>query len=72
MGLPGNADIDGLTVKGGTYYLSFNRDAGTAVPGLGTVQDEEVVSFDGATWGPYFSGLDLTANGQDLDAVDVP
>ncbi|MGB5455083.1 MAG: Ig-like domain-containing protein, partial [Gammaproteobacteria bacterium] len=32
-GLPGNADIDGLTVQGTTYYMSFNRNGGTAVPG---------------------------------------
>ena len=71
--LPGNADIDGLTVKGGTYYISFNRNGGTNVPGLGTVQDEAVVSFDGANWASDFSGSDLnTANGQDIDSVHVP
>ncbi len=71
--LPGNADIDGLTVKGGTYYISFNRNGGTNVPGLGTVQDEAVVSFDGTNWALYFSGAGLnTANGQDIDSVHVP
>jgi hypothetical protein len=72
-GLANNADIDGLTVKGGVYYVSFNRDAGTSVPGLGTVQDEAVVTFDGVNWALYFAGPGLDAtDGQDLDAVDVP
>lgn len=70
-GLPGNADIDGLTVQGTTYYMSFNRNGGTAVPGLGNVSDEAVVSFNGA-FSPYFSGPGLTTNGHDVDAVHVP
>ncbi|MGB5603926.1 MAG: Ig-like domain-containing protein [Gammaproteobacteria bacterium] len=71
-GLPGNADIDGLTVQGTTYYMSFNRNGGTAVPGLGSVSDEAVVSFNGANWAVYFSGPGLTTNGHDVDAVHVP
>lgn len=73
VGLPGNANIDGLTVQGGTYYMSFNRDAGTNVPGLGSVADTAVVSYSGGPWAVYFSGPDLTGGtGQDLDAVHVP
>lgn len=74
VGLPGNADIDGLTVKGSTYYMSFLRSGGTTVPGVGTVQDESVVSYDGSNWALYFSGAgDLdSANGQNLDAIQVP
>ncbi|MGB5520177.1 MAG: hypothetical protein WBO73_17190, partial [Gammaproteobacteria bacterium] len=70
-GLPGNADIDGLTVQGTTYYMSFNRNGGTNVPGLGSVSDEAVVSFNGA-FSLYFSGPGLTTNGHDVDAVHVP
>ena len=58
-GLAANADIDGLEVRGSVYYLSFNRDAGTNVPGgIGLVQDEAVVSLDTttSTWELYFSG----------------
>ena len=69
--LPPNADIDGLTVRDGTYYMSF--DAGVDVPILGIVQDEAVVSYDGASWALYFSGPGLDAsNGQDVDAFDLP
>jgi hypothetical protein len=75
-GLPGNADIDGLTVKGDTYYMSFNRNGGVSVPDpVGTVQDEAVVSYDTAipAWSLHFSGsgLDLV-NGQDVDGLHVP
>lgn len=72
-GLPGNADIDGLTVIGGTYYISFDRNGGTNVPGVGVVQDESVVSYDGANWALVFTGsgqLDGT-NSQDVDAIHV-
>lgn len=76
LGLPGNADIDGLAVKNGVYYMSFNRNGGTTVPGLGVVQDESVVSYDPATntWSLYYSGLGSldAANAQDIDAIDVP
>ncbi|MEJ2691922.1 MAG: Ig-like domain-containing protein [Candidatus Thiodiazotropha sp.] len=72
LGLPGNADIDGLTVSGATYYISFR--ANTSVPVLGTVQDESVVSFDGGNWSMFFSGAGQLdgANSQDIDAIQVP
>ncbi len=71
-GLPGNADIDGLTVKGGTYYMSFLATT-TDVAGFRAVADTEVVSFTGGVWSDYFSGPGLTpGSGQDLDAVHVP
>ena len=72
-GLPGNANVDGLTVRGGTYYLSFARNGGTNVPTLGTVQDEAVVSYDGTSWTLYFSGPGLDAsNAQNVGAFDLP
>ncbi|NEX18952.1 hypothetical protein G3480_01240 [Thiorhodococcus mannitoliphagus] len=73
VGLPGNADIDGLTVVGGTYYMSFIASGGTTVPPLGAVQDESVVSYDGSTWTLYFSGVGQldSNNGQNLDAIQV-
>ncbi len=71
IGLPGNADIDGLSVVGGTYYISFSAD--TAVPGLGTVPDQAVVSYDGANWALVFTGTGQLdgSNSQNLDAIDV-
>ncbi len=70
--LPNNADIDGLTVKGGTFYMSFLATS-TNVTGFKAVADTEVVSFTGGVWADYFSGPGLTpGSGQDLDAIHVP
>ena len=72
-GLPSAADIDGLSVRNGIFYMSFNRNGGTTVPGVDSVQDESVVSYDGTMWSLYFAGEGLgTTNGQDIDAVHVP
>ena len=74
-GLPGNADLDGLNWVGTTqFYASFNLDAGTNVPGLGTVQDEDVVFDDNGAWSSYFVGapLGLTTNAHDIDAIFIP
>ncbi len=72
-GLPGNADIDGLTVQGGTYYISFDRNAGTNVPGIGVVQDESVVTYNGANWAMFRTNTGLSStDSQDVDAIHVP
>jgi hypothetical protein len=70
-----DVNIDGLTVvDDDTFYISFELDAGTFVPGLGTVEDESVVLYDAGVWSMHFDG---TAQGlgatdsQDLDAIDV-
>ncbi|MEJ2453205.1 MAG: Ig-like domain-containing protein [Candidatus Thiodiazotropha sp.] len=73
LGLPNNADIDGMSIIGGTTYLSFAA-ASTSVTGLGSVPDEDVVAYDGTTWTTFFDGsvcgLD-SSNGQDIDAISV-
>ncbi len=73
LGLPNNADIDGMSINGATTYMSFAA-ASTSVPGLGGVPDEDVVAYDGTTWTTFFDGsvcgLDAS-NGQDIDAVSV-
>ena len=74
-GLPGNADFNGLDVAGpNDFYFTFNRNTGVNVPGVGTVQDESVVRFNG-TWSLYFDGTAQglnASNGQDVDAISVP
>ena len=74
-GLDSFADIDGLTVvDGDTFYISFALDAGTFVPGLGTVEDESVVLYDAGSWSMHFDGTDQglgASDAQDLDAIDV-
>ena len=72
--LPGNANVDGYVRTDATHgYFSFSA-ANTTVPVLGAVQDEDVVAFDAGSWSVRFDGTaaGLTADGQDLDAFDVP
>ena len=75
VGLPTNADIDALEIRNSVYYLSFDRDTGTTVPGgIGVVQDEVAVSYDPATrtWARYFDGTGLNATAsQDVDAIAI-
>lgn len=73
LGLQGNADIDGLTTSDGvSFQVSFRTD--TNVPGLGTVLDESVVTFDGSNWSMLFTGAGQLdgSNSQDVDAIHVP
>ena len=73
-GLPGNADINGLVLLGGDhYYISFDRDAGVNVPGLGVVQDEDIVEFNAGAWTSFFDGSAEGLNAPvDLDALSAP
>lgn len=67
------ANVDGLVRVDGTHlYVSYSAD--TAVPGLGTVQDEDVVYHNAGTWSVYFDGTakGLTAANLDIDAFDLP
>jgi hypothetical protein len=68
------ANVDGF-VRGADasqIYLSFAAD--TTVPVLGTVQDEDVVFFNGTTWYVFFDGTahGLTSSNLDIDAFDIP
>ncbi|MCW2768130.1 MAG: pectin esterase [Nocardioides sp.] len=70
--LPATANVDGFARVDAThFYLSFSAD--TTVPGLGAVQDEDVVFFNAGTWSVYFDGTarGLTAANQDVDAISV-
>ena len=77
IGIPstggGNANVDGVVWVDAThFYLSFTGD--TTMPGLGTVQDEDVVFRNGGTWSVYFDGTakGLTSGNLDVDAFDLP
>ena len=74
-GLPGAADIDGLAwIDADTFYVSF-RSTNTTVPGIGPVQDEDIVLYDAGTWSLFFDGTAEglgAANSQDIDALDIP
>ena len=74
-GIPAAANVDGLVWVDATHkYLSFSTTT-VAVPGVGQVQDEDVVYAAGNVWSVYFNGtahgLGASAN-LDVDAFDLP
>jgi uncharacterized repeat protein (TIGR01451 family) len=71
-GLPRGADIDALKVVDvDSLYLSFENQL--TLPGAGTVQDEDVVFYDGGTWAIFFDGTDvgLAGTSEDVDAFEL-
>ena len=70
-GVPATANVDGLAMVTATqFYLSFADDT-TLTPSGGpalTVQDEDVVYWNGTAWSVYFDG---TAHGLTTSALDV-
>ena len=75
---PGGSDTltstNYVTVTGGggvLHYISFAAD--TAVPGVGTVADEDVVTFDpsSGSWAIYFDGSDVGLDGTDVSGLHV-
>jgi hypothetical protein len=73
IGVPGGANVDALKFVNATeFYLSFTGDI--TLPGLSTVQDEDVVKYTNGTWSVYFDGTakGLTAGGHDIDAMQLP
>ena len=70
--ITGSANVDGFDRVDAThFYMSFAAD--TTVPGLGTVQDEDIVYYNAGTWSVYFDGTaaGLTANNLDIDAFSI-
>ena len=76
LGVPATANVDGLAVVDAThFYLSFADDT-TLTPSSGpslTVQDEDVVYWNGSAWSVYFDGTahGLTTNALDVNAISV-
>lgn len=74
-GLAASADIDAVATIINSGYLSFlmSFDKPAAVPGLGTVDDSDVVRYDtfNGDWSMYLDGstVGLTTNGEDIDAL---
>ncbi len=72
LGIPTGANVDGYDRVDNThFYVSFSAD--TTVPGLGAVQDEDVLYYNAGTWSVFFNGTahGLTAANLDLDAISV-
>jgi hypothetical protein len=79
-GLPASADIDALDYSNANLYSLFYMSflAPTAVPGLGTVDDSDVVLrscylLGSCSWSLFFDGsaYGLTTDAEDIDAIDV-
>lgn len=72
-------NVDGLVFNSLTdFYVSYSKTS-TPVAGLGTVQDEDVIHYDGTAWSIYFDGTangltsnDVNANSYEADAFDIP
>jgi FtsP/CotA-like multicopper oxidase with cupredoxin domain len=67
------ANVDGFVRVDAThFYVSYSVD--TTVPGLGTVQDEDVLYYNNGVWTVYFdgTGYGLTSGSLDIDAFDLP
>ena len=67
------SNVDGLVWVDATHvYVSYSSD--TNVPGIGAVQDEDIVRNNGGTWSVYFNGTarGLTSGNLDIDAFDLP
>jgi lysophospholipase L1-like esterase len=73
VGLPANADIDALhVVDPVTFYLSFGANGGTNVPGLGVVQDADVVLYHAGDFSWHLQGSDVglsAGGGEDIDGL---
>ncbi|MCB9155911.1 MAG: multicopper oxidase family protein [Caldilineaceae bacterium] len=71
----GNANVDGFERVDAThFYMSFAGQVN--VPGIGNVQDEDVVYFNAGAWSLFFDGsaFGLGAGGGggfDLDAISI-
>jgi len=71
--VPGSANVDGYDrVSSTQFYLSFTGQVN--VPGIGNVQDEDVVYYNGTSWSLFFDGSarGLTgASATDLNAISI-
>ena len=78
-GLPAAADVDAFAYRfeGITSYLYMSFTEPTAVPGLGAVDDSDVVVYQvtlaGATWAMVFDGSQhgLTTAAEDVDGLEL-
>ena len=72
-GVAGGSNVDGFVrVDVKRFYFSFAAGT-TRLPGIGVVQDEDIVYYDSGSWSLYFDGTahGLTRDSLDIDAFDV-
>lgn len=67
---PNGTNVDGFDqASATTFYMSFTGDV--TLPGAGTVQNEDVVFYDGAIWSVYFDGTASGLGASNIDAISV-
>ncbi len=79
LGLPSGANVDGFDRVDDThFYMSFTNQVN--VPGIGNVQDEDVVYYNAGTWSLWFDGSNplnvvgtptVSVGNTDLDAISI-
>lgn len=70
LGLPTGANVDGFDwVDANHFYMSFTGQV--AIPGIGNVQDEDVVYYNTGVWSLFFDGSVNGVGGTDLDAIHI-
>ena len=74
-GVASNARADGAVMADATHWR-FSFSSNTSLPGLGPVDDEDIVELDTTTkkWTTWFDGTahGLTTNNHDIDAFSMP
>lgn len=68
--LPAGANVDAFDRLDATHFLVSFADA-VAVPGAGTVQDEDIVYYNAGTWSLVFDGSANGIAGTDIDAIST-
>ncbi len=68
-----SGNIDGLSYIDSTHFFVSFSSTTTNLPGGLSVQDEDIVYYNGSTWSVWFDGTaaGLTSNNLDIDAFDV-
>jgi hypothetical protein len=67
-----SSNVDGFDrVSATQFYMSF--DGTVTVPGVGSVQNEDVVQYNAGTWSLYFDGTPVTRglSGSNVDAISI-
>jgi FtsP/CotA-like multicopper oxidase with cupredoxin domain len=64
---PAGTNVDGYDQVGSIYYMSFAGDVTSPL----VAQNEDVVSYDGATWSVFFDGTAYGLVASNIDAVSV-
>ena len=66
---PADVDVTNVDDDEPPVLLYFSLTSSATLPGVGTVQDEDVVAYDGTDFEMVFDGSDVGVSGLDVDAL---